>query len=101
MDCEDQVRGELFFFLNDLEGVFGEGLQAGRAPAPDDIEAECHAWLTALPEAPRLIKKDALERFNRLRRKANRKIIGERTFLRAWREAAPQSWREPGRRPST
>jgi hypothetical protein len=76
------------------------GAQGGDE-APDDIEAECRQWLAAQPEDPRLKRKDAFERFNWLRRKANRKIIGEKSFLRAWKKSAPLSWHASGRLPGT
>jgi hypothetical protein len=81
-------------FLRDLDDA------GGPSPQPPN-ETECRAWLAALPEAPRLKRKDAFERFNRLRREAKREIIGERAFLRAWKKSAPVSWHAPGRLPGT
>jgi hypothetical protein len=69
--------------------------------APDDVEAECRAWLAARPEHPRLTREDARESFNKARRKANHKIIGIRPFLRAWEKSAHPSWRARGRLPGT
>jgi hypothetical protein len=69
--------------------------------APDDTEAECRAWLAALPEHRRITKKQAFERFNQVRQKTSRKHIGMRPFIRAWQKSVPLSWRARGRLPGT
>jgi hypothetical protein len=92
-----RVSGRLFFFESDFEAVFC----TEKDEAPDDIEAECNTWLAALPEHPRLKKKQAFERFNRFRREADRKTIGGRPFNRAWEESAHPTWHARGRLPST
>jgi hypothetical protein len=63
--------------------------------APDDVEAECRAWLAALPKHPRLTRTQARTNFNR--REASCKTIGTRPFLRAWTESAHPSWHAHGR----
>jgi len=52
---------------------------------------KCCLWLAMLPEHPRLTKKVAFEKF-----KTEHERIGANAFDRAWSEAAPRPWHDPG-----
>jgi hypothetical protein len=69
--------------------------------ASSSAEAACSKWLATLPENPRITKKQAFTKFNRLQSKNGRPIIGPRPFNRAWEQSAHPEWRAPGRRPGS
>jgi hypothetical protein len=79
------------------EGLADEPLAGDEAP--DAAETKFGAWLTGLPERPRLTREKARKNFNQ--GKAKSEIIGGRPFLRAWEKFAHSSWHAPGRLPGT